>query len=140
MIVDQTDLSTSKIWSSITGTLIGATAQSSWNGLSNCNAIVGQNGHTISAAALCLNSTNQELYDWYLPSIDELALLWNNRFNVNKALSTINGATELQTISAAYWSSTEAISSLALIFLFDLGYANYNNKTNAYYVRAIRAF
>jgi hypothetical protein len=58
LIVDKTDLSTSQVWSNIEQTLIGPSAQSSWDGLSNSNAIVGQAGHTSSASALCLNSTN----------------------------------------------------------------------------------
>jgi hypothetical protein len=58
LIVEKTDLSTSQVWSNIEQTLIGPSAQSSWDGLSNSNAIVGQAGHTSSASALCLNSTN----------------------------------------------------------------------------------
>lgn len=27
--------------------------------------------------------------DWYLPSIDELSLLWHNRYHVNKTARTI---------------------------------------------------
>jgi hypothetical protein len=42
------------------------------------NAIVGQEGLTNSAAALCLNSTNGGQSDWYLPSRDELISLYTN--------------------------------------------------------------
>jgi hypothetical protein len=140
LIVDKTDLSTAQVWSSVTSTLIGPTAQSSWDGLSNSNAIVGQAGHTSSAAALCLNTTNGGQSDWYLPSIDELSLLWHSRFNVNKSLSTIGGATLLP-ISAYYWSSTESDVSNAWYFLFYSGYASSGyTKGNSYYVRAVRAF
>jgi hypothetical protein len=140
LIMDKTDLSSSQVWSNIGATLIGESAQSSWDGSSNSIAILGQDGHISSAAALCANSTNGGQDDWYLPSIDELSVLWHNRFNINKSLSTIDSATVLQTISGAYWSSTEAINSHALIFLFDLGHASYNNKINGYFVRAVRAF
>ena len=140
LIVDKTDLSTSQVWSNIDATLIGPSAQSSWDGLSNSNAIVGQAGHTISAAALCLNSTNGGQSDWYLPSIDELSLLWHSRFNVNKSLSTIGGATVLPN-SAYYWSSTEYNDNLAWSFDFTAGYAFSSSlKTNPFYVRAVRAF
>ena len=140
LIVDKTDLSTGQVWSNIDQTLIGVSAQSSWDGLSNNNAIVGQAGHTTSAAALCLNSTNGGQSDWYLPSIDELSLLWHNRFNVNKSLSTIGGATVLPN-SAAYWSSTERTNSYAGYFDFDDGYGDYtDSKNSTYYVRAVRAF
>ena len=142
LIVDKTDLSTGQAWSNISQTLIGATAQSSWDGLSNSNAIVGQAGHTSSASALCLNSTNGGQSDWYLPSIDELSLLWHSRFNVNKSLSAIGGATNLP-MSAYYWSSTELDFDSdydAWYFYCDYGDADYSSKSFTYYVRAVRAF
>ncbi|MFN8281323.1 MAG: DUF1566 domain-containing protein [Saprospiraceae bacterium] len=139
LIVDKTDLSTRQIWSNMDYALIGTTAQSSWDGLSNSNAIVGQKGHVNSAAALCLNSSNGGQSDWYLPSIDELSLLWHNRFNVNKSISTIGGATVLP-IWANYSSSMESGSSSMWYFNFQLGSAYSDNKNGAYYVRAVRAF
>ncbi len=140
LIVDKTDLSTGQAWSNVNATLIGPPAQSSWDGLSNSNAIVGQVGHTISAASFCLNSSNGGQSDWYLPSIDELSLLWHNRFNVNKSLSTLGGATVLPFL-AHYWSSTENNSNYAWAFFFNVGYADYSfNKNSARYVRAVRAF
>lgn len=139
LVIDKTDLSTSQVWSNIDQTLIGPSAQSSWDGLSNSNAIVGQAGHTSSASALCLNSTNGGQSDWYLPSIDELSLLWHSRFNVNKSLSAIGGATVLP-YSAGYWSSTEYDTSSAWLFTFFNGSASYSNKGFTDYVRAVRAF
>jgi hypothetical protein len=140
LIIDKINLSAAQVWSNIGQTLIGASAQSSWNGLSNSNAIVGQAGHTSSAAALCLNSTNGGQSDWYLPSIDELSLLWHSRFNVNKSLSAIGGATVLPiSANSNYWSSTES-SSYAMTFSFTNGLAGYDYKNSTYYVRAVRAF
>jgi hypothetical protein len=144
LVVDTTDLSTSSAWSNITGTLIGATAQSTWDGLSNSNAIVGQSGFTAGAAKLCLDSTNNSKSDWYLPAIDELSLLWQNRFNVNKTLSgnsafgSISGATQI--FYNSYWSSTESDSSYAWFFYFDDGSAYDFDKDSTYYVRAVRTF
>jgi hypothetical protein len=139
LIVDKTDLSTAQVWSNIDATLIGSLAQSSWDGLSNSNAIVSQAGHTSSAAALCLNSTNGSQSDWYLPSIDELSLLWHSRFNVNKSLSAIGGASVLS--NSNYWSSEEFENVTACAFIggtvsSGCGYL----KTDTYYVRAVRAF
>jgi hypothetical protein len=138
LIVDKTDLSTNQAWSNITSEDVGVSAQSSWDGLSNNNAIVGQLGHINSAASLCLNSTNGLQNDWYLPSIDELQILYNSRFILNKTLSTINGAAVLMN-QAIYWSSTE----------FQLGDAALSFSTGAsieysawytHYVRAVRSF
>jgi len=76
--------------------------------------------------------------DWYLPSIDELSLLWHNRYYVNKT-SRANGYTLLSTTDR-YWSSTEYSSTTALIFYFINGYVNNGHKTSTYSVRAVRAF
>lgn len=138
LIVDKTDLSTSQAWSNITTTLIGASAQSSWDGLSNSNAIEGQAGHTNSAAALCLNSTNGGQSDWYLPSIQELNMLWNNYYSVARSLSQITGATQLQPVY--YWSSSEVGTQSAWYFSFSPGSAGIISKVNSHYVRAVRAF
>lgn len=152
LIVDVTDLSTGEVWSNIDTTLIGPSAQSSWDGLSNSNAIVAQAGHTNSAAALCLNSTNGGQTDWYLPSSLEFNLLWFNYFAVVKTISQISGATELR--GPNYWNSTEELDSGGQ----ECAYAHYNRfppndqnsgptgtigstcKTAQNYVRAIRSF
>ena len=140
LIVDKTDLSTSQVWSNVDQTLIGPSAQSSWDGLSNSNAIIGQADHTNSAAALCLNSTNGGQNDWYLPSIDELSLLSHGRFNVNKSLSTIGGATVLPNFGD-YWSSTEEDLDDARFFVFhSVNSGSFGWKNEAAYVRAVRAF
>jgi hypothetical protein len=76
--------------------------------------------------------------DWYLPSIDELSILWHNRFHVNKALNAV-GATLLSD-NVYYWSSTEVNDSYARAFQFPNGNAFSNNKPTANNVRAVRAF
>lgn len=144
LVVDTTNLSTSSSWSNVTSTLIGTTAQSVWDGLSNSNAIVGQSGFTSGAAKLCLDSTNNSNSDWYLPAIDELSLLWQNRFNINKTLSgnssygAISGATLLENITQ-YWSSTE-VSSTTIYSFNNASPYNSVGKNALLYVRAIRKF
>jgi hypothetical protein len=147
LVVDKTDLSTGSNWSNILITLVGISAQSSWDGLSNSNAIVAQVGHTNSAAALCLNSTNGGQSDWYLPSIDELLILWNNRFIVNKRLATISGSSTMPPL-ANYWSSTEGYSDLSWYIgsTSSSAFGTSGNSqliwkfTSSNYVRAIRSF
>jgi hypothetical protein len=138
LIVAITDQSTSQPWSNITNITIGVTAQSSWDGLLNSNSIVGQSGHSNSAAQLCLNLISGGQNDWYLPSIDELALLWHNRFNINKVLSSISGASVLP-FTGAYWSSTEGGGG-AWGFAFNTGAAASLSKGGGNAVRAIRSF
>jgi hypothetical protein len=138
LIVDKVDLSTSQEWSNVWEVEIGPAARSRWDGLSNSNAIVSQAGHTISAAALCLNSTNGGQTDWYLPSIYELNMLWNNSFTVARTLSQIPEATQLA--PSLYWSSAEIDDLNAWIFTFVSGDAAIYSKYLTLYVRAVRAF
>jgi hypothetical protein len=133
------DLSTSQEWSNVWDVEIGPAAQSSWDGLSNSNAIVGQAGHTSSAAALCLNSTNGGQTDWYLPSIYELNMLWSNSYTVARTLSQIPEAAQLA--PSSYWSSAEVgNNNYAGAFVFTYGGAGGGDKANTLYVRAVRAF
>ena len=139
LIVATTNQSNTEAWSNVANVVIGTSAQSTWDGLSNSNAITGQAGHLYGAANICLNLVSGGQSDWYLPSIDELSLLWHNRFNINKTLSTISGASTLP-ISAYYWSSTENNLSTAWRFYFSDGGATYTIKNGTQSVRAIRAF
>ncbi|MDD2636353.1 MAG: hypothetical protein PHW82_12755 [Bacteroidales bacterium] len=65
---------------------------------------------------------------WYLPSIDELSILWHSRGVVNKTAREI-GSTLLSS-TEVYWSSTERNAARALAFIFDYGYSgDYGDKT-----------
>lgn len=138
LVVALTDQSTSQAWSNVDNVLIGPTAQSLWDGLSNSNAIVAQPGETSSAALTCLNYSVGSINDWYLPSIQELRKLWINYLEVSKTLSQTSGATLLS--NQNYWSSTEDDDSSAWFVKFNSGIADNNNKIVANYVRAVRKF
>ncbi len=75
---------------------------------------------------------------WYLPSIDELGLMYFNRYSVQKGLRT-RGNT-LLSFSNGYWSSNEDASNAALAFDFCGGGGFPDYKTHVYNVRGIRAF
>lgn len=143
LIVDLNDLG-SYIWSNVL-TSIGSSAQSFWDGLSNSNAIVSQVGHTNSAAKACLDSNSGGYNDWYLPALDELRLLYNNRFNVNITLSSISGTSvfNFNTFQESiYLTSTEysLINASNLVLNFIQGVNDAYGKDEAYNVRAIRKF
>jgi len=77
---------------------------------------------------------------WYLPSIDELALLYYNRYSAQKGLRA--GASTLLN-APYYWSSTEENASNAYAFCFNSGYSGANGSTGklaTFTVRAIRSF
>ncbi len=147
LIVSKTNQSNAHNWTNALG-LIGVSAQSTFDGNSNSLAIVSQSGHTQSAAKLCLDLIDAGYSDWYLPSMEELSLLWHNRFTVNKTLGSLQNA---QTISGStttprFWSSTEYATSDAFSVGFLNGYATYGDgaapsgKGTLAIVRAIRSF
>ena len=82
--------------------------------------------------------------DWYLPAIDELSLLWQNKFNVNRTLSgnssygSISGATQIG--YNPYWSSSEYDERSSPFFNFDVGYSVGATKDGTFLVRAVRTF
>jgi hypothetical protein len=139
LVVATIDQNSSGTFSNVDNLLIGPTAQSTWDGMANSMAIVAQVGHLNSGTQQCLNLVSGGQSDWYLPAIDELSLLWHNRFNVNKTLSTIPGATQMN-FGTYYWSSTENSLSTAWRFFFSDGSATFTIKDGAIRVRAIRAF
>jgi hypothetical protein len=75
---------------------------------------------------------------WYLPSIDELGLLYYNRYSAQKGLRA--GGNTLLSNAADYWSSTEYYTIDAYNFNFFNGFANFNNKIVTFTVRGVKAF
>ena len=144
LVVDLYELSTSQAWSNVTNVLIGANAKTI-DGFTNSNAIVNQAGHTNSAASLCLNSTNGGFSDWYLPSRDELKILFDRRFTMNTILTGIVGADlipmGLDTPYPTYWSSTETGGGTQATFV-DAFWVECTSasKSTLKMVRAIRQF
>ena len=134
------------VWSNVSSTLIGSSAQSLWNGQGNTTAIISQSGHTTSAAKLCDNYTNANygsgIYsDWYLPSLTEFRMISNNLYIIQKVLeSDGNSSTIGFTIDDSYWTSRERSDSYAAAFLVYDNSIFDDNKAYPAKVRAVRAF
>lgn len=80
--------------------------------------------------------------EWYIPSIDELGILRNNRFLTNMSLD-VNGHTLLASneFLKQYWSSTIAGNlNSPQVMEFTEGYVTGGNPGSAYLVRAVRPF
>ena len=136
LVVSIINQSSSSTYSDIDNISIGVAT--TWNGQANTNLMSTQVGATSGAWKDCNDYTYDGFSDWYLPAVDELSLLWQNRFNINKTLTTIVGATEIK--YGNYWSSTEYIATTAYTFNFYTGYPNDEGKPNPVTVRAIRQF
>jgi hypothetical protein len=66
--------------------------------------------------------------DWFLGSIGEMKLMYNNLFGVGGY------------VEDTYWSSTEGGTNAVWLLNFDAGYQFNDSKTNSYSVRPVRAF
>ena len=118
------------------GVSIGGTSLTIGSGRGNTELIVEQLlslGETGCAAQLCDKLAYRGFTDWFLPSKDELDLIYKNLRQTNIVRF---GAKK------SYWSSSQATDECAWYQSFDSGtqfdYGNY--KYNQFEVRAIRAF
>ena len=118
------------------GQSIGGTGSALGTGAANTTAIVSGCSETAIAARICADLILGGYTDWFLPSKDELNLMYDNIGQGN--------ALELGNVgnfsSSSYWSSTESDNDSAWVQLFDVGYQNDDPKYFPSYVRAVRAF
>ncbi len=114
--------------------LVGASATAIGNGYANTVSTVSKLGAGNYAAAKCRSYNGGGFADWYLPSKDELNLMYNNlKITGMVSFSSSN--------NYFYWSSSEIDNKNVWIQKFDDGaQQNFNWKNNVVYVRAIRAF
>ena len=133
LVAAKSDLSAAKAW--IIGDpaqtmLNGNTLSSLGSGRANTTAIMNQLGHTDSAARLCTEYKGDGYGDWFLPSKDELNLMYTKL----KLAGIGNFADHY------YWSSSEGNSLNAWYQTFTNGSQGNGGKDITDRVRAIRAF
>jgi len=101
---------------------------------------IGDDGSTY-AACICnelqVTEGGKTYGDWYLPSKEELNLMYQNKATID-ATATANGGSSFA--SVYYWSSTELNNGIAWFQYFDDGSQGGSLKDGTGYVRAIRAF
>ena len=137
LIVSPADVSTGSVWSDPVNTT-GATSPWDGSGTNPGNSYKIQQNTTSSAAEECMGySTGSCSSDWYLPSMDELSLLFDASYIINRTLGSSG-----QLANAYYWSSTEKSSTDAIVRGFGTlgGIPGSEKKDFTHYVRAIRAF
>jgi len=112
----------------------GATATTIGSGNANTNAIIASQGAGSYAAQACTDLVSGGYSDWYLPSADELKLLYTN-------IAIYTG----MNIATRYWTSSETPGDptfgKALAVRWSDGVLTVgNNKDFIYPARAIRSF
>lgn len=105
-------------------TFIGAGIRNTKRIVEACNAV--------TAASLCSDLVIDGYDDWFLPSKDELLLMYMNRDFIGNLR---NGVWE------PYWSSSQFEPELrAIVHNFGTGLTTNESKANEFWVRAIRSF
>ena len=132
LIVTAADFEEPASWS-FKDTLNGAKDTALGAGVVNTNRIVKTQGfpesEAFSYAALeCLELNQNGYQDWYLPSLNELNLMYQNK--------TIIGGF----LSFSYWSSSESGATKAWFKNFTNGLQIRQVKTAAYALRPVRRF
>lgn len=111
------------------GTAIGA-------GRENTAAVLASCSDPASAAALCANLSVNGVRGWFLPSRDELALLYRNLKTAGLGNFIDGGVPD----NVSYWASTQATADMAHHIDFaDAGRQHFDDKDFPRRVRAIRA-
>ena len=104
----------------------------------NCVSIISQQGHTSSAAQLCLNYDENGYDDWYLPSGREAYYLNEILDDLNDSLS--HNIEKEVTFKGRYWTSSETHDCWATSYYFGGSLDSFSNKDDYYWTRAIRKF
>ena len=133
LVSDTVDLSTGIDWGGF-GTITHAVRDGRYSGQYNTERIVIALGAGSYAAQLCANHNGSGYGDWYLPSIAELELMFNN-IGQGSSLGNVGDF-----VGGNYWSSTEVGAFSAWFFVFVNGFAFVSNKNSNLRVRAVRAF
>lgn len=124
-------ISKRKTWDKGGNNFINASGSLYGTGQSNTTTIVNALNYGSYAARVCEDLVVNGYSDWYLPSIDELVLMKNNKSIIPNISS-----------SAIYWSSTEQNSTNAYGKSFSSGSTTNSaySKSSLFRVRAIRSF
>lgn len=132
LVCAESDQSTGAEWGCI-GTAIGGTSTAINTGAANTNAIVAGCSTAGIAAKLCYDLSLNSYTDWYLPSKDELGLMYTNLHTQS-----------LGNFAATYYWSSSEYSGDEADYAWRQGFSNggqyHTSKYLTYYVRAVRAF
>ena len=116
-------------------TLFGSSSTQFYVGSGNQNTlnILSECPDTESAAAICDSYNINGFDDWYLPSRDELFLIYTN-----VAQGSFNNY--IGGFSIGYWSSSAHSASEAHYFWFSQGTTTYGSRSAGWGIRPIRSF
>ncbi len=141
LVCDTADIHDGIAWRNGTDRVTNATGDGTGAGEMNTVLAIAMqtNDNTTGefAALICAELIRAGYSDWYLPSKDELNLMFNQKAAIDLTSLAVGGSAF---VSADYWSSTELTTSGASEQNFGSGTQNNQTKQGLNRVRAIRAF
>ncbi len=136
LVADTVNLTDAVLWRGQSNIQTNAISQSMGAGAMNTLLIaslqVAQDPTKNSATLICVKLDKGNYGDWYLPSIRELDLLYNNLY--------LAGLGDFSLLSLNYWSSSEVDEKHAYALGFSTGTSASELKENFFAVRPIRSF
>ena len=90
---------------------------------------------TVLNQFISTSSENQGYTDWYIPACGQLYLIYENKTNINTALSAIGGT---QLTATDHWSSSEYNSFRSWYVGLSSGNVDYYSKNGGYRLRLVR--
>jgi hypothetical protein len=130
LVCAQNDQSKSVPWYSQSYIFYGTTSTAIGSGQKNTSSLVSILGNGHYAARFCDDLVLNGYDDWFLPSRDELGLMYTNLKR--------NGFGNFS--NSSYWSSSESDYLNAYAQYFSSGRQSCNNKFHSYSIRAVRIF
>ena len=130
LVCATTDQSSGVQWYNGRNSTTGATARGVGSGATNTATIIAAQGSGTYAASVASNYDGGGFNDWFLPSKDELNLMYTN-LKVQGLGSFSN---------SSYWSATEYLYNYTWKQNFSGGGQNSDGKYDTNRVRAVRAF
>lgn len=131
------DQSAGAMWGCFRRSIQGARGTAVGTGKQNTADIIAACNDATIAAALCANANINGFTGWFLPSRDELAVMYTNL----KSTISVDFGTRGIADNFTYWTSSQQTTDMANHIDFaDLGRQHYDDKDFPRRVRAIRAF
>ena len=132
------------LWSATgPGGAIITNANSTTDGLSNCQLIKLTLGAAATACNACLDYSNDKFEDWYLPATSELFKIYFRQDMINSILDNDGNIATMPISPERYWSSTELDGGSSAAYTVNMltGKIEYLSKSNDNLrIRAVRRF
>jgi hypothetical protein len=145
LVCAKNDQSTGVRWYAGTYTYTMARGDGPLSGEMNTAIIISNQGNGDASTYAARNCNELQITeggktygDWYLPSKEELNLMYQNKTTID-ATARANGGSDFFP-NSWYWSSTESNNESAWLQLFATGNQLDGSKNFTYRVRAVRAF